>query len=340
MAGYHGGAGYHKHYMGNYLKTEDRELFRNINIEIRKHPERYSGAGKWLDAYYSVENFWKRREEDLENQKAFVPHILKPGEVFVNEDGTTMSREESEKENQRELIIYEKEIEYLELMIKLQKGYEPHDDLAKHWTSQPEKYTIEKTVEMLNKKGRVSEEYRLSDACERLMLFGYISPFMKLKNARRVLLITWLLSDPESENSGLNLTQFENWNWSNRCLSIYKFLYSKKDAYSEKNMWMPLVHIAWEKVKAEKDLESEKSIKIDENIKTVGESKKAVWKPPKGYIGSKEIVNDYKVPRSTLQGWSERDKAKVKRDPQTKEVYYTKKWFSKRYKNYRPRRKS
>lgn len=77
-----------------------------------------------------------------------------------------------------------------------------------------------------------------------------------------------------------------------------------------------------------------------EKTKTFKEPKKNGWKPPKGYIGSKEIVNDYEVPRSTLQQWGERDSTKVKQDPQTREVYYKKKWFDKRFKNYQPRRKS
>lgn len=61
------------------------------------------------------------------------------------------------------------------------------------------------------------------------------------------------------------------------------------------------------------------------------------WNPPKGYIGSKEIVNNRSVPRTTLQGWQERDPPNVKKDPQTHECYYLKKWFEKHYKNYKPR---
>ncbi len=63
-------------------------------------------------------------------------------------------------------------------------------------------------------------------------------------------------------------------------------------------------------------------------------------KPPKGYIGSKAIVNNYNIPRSTLQGWAERDKANVKKDPMTKENYYQKKWLEKCRKKYKPRSKA
>lgn len=64
------------------------------------------------------------------------------------------------------------------------------------------------------------------------------------------------------------------------------------------------------------------------------------WKPPNEYIGSKSIVNDHNVPRSTLQGWAEQDKVNAKKDPQTKENYYLRKWFKQRLKNYRPRSKT
>ena len=67
-------------------------------------------------------------------------------------------------------------------------------------------------------------------------------------------------------------------------------------------------------------------------------SRNKKWKPPKGYIGSKTIVNDCNVPRSTLQGWAERDEVKPKKDPQTKECYYPKKWVEKRRASYKPRR--
>jgi len=74
------------------------------------------------------------------------------------------------------------------------------------------------------------------------------------------------------------------------------------------------------------------------------ERKKKGWKPPRGYIGSKEIQHDHNVPRSTLEGWQNQDsvpggdlEGRVKKDPRTQEVYYPKKWFEKRFKNYKPR---
>jgi hypothetical protein len=100
-----------------------------------------------------------------------------------------------------------------------------------------------------------------------------------------------------------------------------------------------------QRIKAEKIKGALVAVKADlVNLKPAetGQENKAgkklsQWKPPKGYIGSKTIVNNYKIPRSTLQGWAERDSAIVKKDPQTKENYYQIKWLDKHRKNYRPR---
>lgn len=73
----------------------------------------------------------------------------------------------------------------------------------------------------------------------------------------------------------------------------------------------------------------------------IDERKKSTqWKPPKGYIGSKTIVANYGIPRTTLQGWAERTEAKVKKDEQTGENYYQKTWLDKQLKKYKPRPKA
>ncbi len=63
-------------------------------------------------------------------------------------------------------------------------------------------------------------------------------------------------------------------------------------------------------------------------------------KPPKGYIGSKAIVNEepYKIPRSTLQGWAEQDEIIPKKNPQTGENYYKISWLEKKMKTYQKRK--
>ena len=60
-------------------------------------------------------------------------------------------------------------------------------------------------------------------------------------------------------------------------------------------------------------------------------SKSSEWKPPPNFIGSNTIVNNYKVPRSTLQGWQQQDKPVTKKDPVSQEVHYPKSWFKRKY---------
>ena len=69
-------------------------------------------------------------------------------------------------------------------------------------------------------------------------------------------------------------------------------------------------------------------------------SDKVGWQPPAGYIGSKTVVHDHRVPRPTLQGWQNKYHPKVERDPQSQEVYYPEEWIIQRLKNYTPRRRN
>lgn len=68
--------------------------------------------------------------------------------------------------------------------------------------------------------------------------------------------------------------------------------------------------------------------------------KPSEWKPKKGYIGSKEIVLDYKVPRSTLQGWQKKDNPPTDRDPKTQEIWYEPNWFKKRWEMWEAEKKA
>ncbi|MBA7472557.1 hypothetical protein ES707_07888 [subsurface metagenome] len=49
----------------------DRHLFPKIEVDIKKHPEKYRDAGKWLDEFYDIENFWERRKQELSTLKNF-----------------------------------------------------------------------------------------------------------------------------------------------------------------------------------------------------------------------------------------------------------------------------
>jgi hypothetical protein len=249
--------------MGTKQIIYDIDFFRKIKIEIRNHPDKYREAGKWLDEYCSVDKFWKRRESQLEDIKGYEqPFPLQPGELYGNKDGTgAMSPEDSEKEYQRELLIYEKTVEYLELMIKLKKGYYRINWLMDNWKKRPEYFTRDWLERSLERSGKVTEETRLDNAYDFLTADPARSLFIGLEKARRIILITWLLYDPDSENSGLNLTDFESWSWSKRLPSTKKFLacYKEKNWHTSApdNEWMVLARIAWEEIQAAKEVKGE-----------------------------------------------------------------------------------
>lgn len=227
----------------------DIELFRKIKIEIRSHAEKYREAGKWLDEYCSVENFWKRQEEYLEYlQESGSP----PPDIYVYPDGDGNTAD-------REKIIYEKAVEYLELMIKLKKGYFRLKWLIDNWIKYYKIYTKEWLKTNLSAMGNVPEKSRLDNAYDFLTADPARSLFIGLEKARRVILITWLLYDPDSENSGLNLTGFEGWPWSSRLPSTQKFLanYRNERTYAvEDNRWMVLVRTAWDEIQAAKSIQT------------------------------------------------------------------------------------
>ena len=74
------------------------------------------------------------------------------------------------------------------------------------------------------------------------------------EDAKKVILITWLLTDPDAENANLNITEFEKWKWGalddiTKLGRGYKGLLFSQN----KDDWMRLVDIAWKKITESKD---------------------------------------------------------------------------------------
>jgi len=76
--------------------------------------------------------------------------------------------------------------------------------------------------------------------------------FVPEEDARRIILITWLLTDPDAEKANLNITQLEKWSWGptndvtkmSRGYAAYLWSHGGR-VYRP---WMKLVRIAWNKV--------------------------------------------------------------------------------------------
>jgi len=103
--------------------------------------------------------------------------------------------------------------------------------------------------------------YRFRDARNALLwkCWGR-KEFLSREEAERILLLTWLMTDPEAEQVRLCITEFENWAW-NQGLRGRDFVYYEtfiEDFEETRNKWIKLVRLAWAKVEAEKNLQSEK----------------------------------------------------------------------------------
>lgn len=63
------------------------------------------------------------------------------------------------------------------------------------------------------------------------------------------------------------------------------------------------------------------------------------WSPPEGYVfaGAVPRSDGRVVPRTTVQGWAEKDNPKSERDPNTGAIYYEESWAKDRVDRYRPR---
>ena len=125
----------------------------------------------------------------------------------------------------------------------------------------------------LIRMGKVKVKSRLDDAYDFLTNDPVCSLFMGLERARCIILITWFLYDSDSENSGLNLTEFESWPWEDRIYSTRKFLgcYKKSENWRTEivdNEWMVLVRVAWDRIEAEREVGRGQKTAPVEKLKT------------------------------------------------------------------------
>ena len=170
--------------------------------------------------------------------------------------------------DQLELEHYKK-VECLELMVKLKKGYFRPNWLINSWKKHPKIYTAEWLKRNLNAMGKVAEKSRLDDAYDFLTADPARSLFIGLEKARCIILITWLLYDPDSENSALNLTEFESWSWLERLPSTQKFLANYRNERThrvEDNEWMRLVRVAWDEIQTAREIQAEQETKAGKEL--------------------------------------------------------------------------
>lgn len=81
--------------------------------------------------------------------------------------------------------------------------------------------------------------------------------FLTEEDAKKVIIITWLLTDPDAENNKLNITKFEEWKWEplNDVTKLSRgfagFLFAQN-----KDTLMRLVRIGWDKITTSRQIAS------------------------------------------------------------------------------------
>ncbi len=140
---------------------------------------------------------------------------------------------------------------------------------------------------------------------------------------------------------------FQVYPWTKDTLLAGNFEYFSKNYKSINKSWfvgeisevieiLDKVQYALER---EQKVDTADSTDTEQNGGEAGEKRKKKYVRPRNLIGSKEIVNGHKVPRTTLQAWQEKDSITPKKDPQTQENLYLRKWFDKKIQTYKPRNK-
>jgi hypothetical protein len=213
------------------IADEERQLFLKVNRNIRDFSNEYRAAGKWLDEEYNPKKFYLRNIKKLEvltehwqagwlgnaknkeRQAAEILTLL----LFVKSYGLFGAEGAKTKED-KELSADTK--------LALQKL----------------KWTIEGMPPFSTKHAL------LADAVNNLLENPTANSFMSIEVARRICLITWILTEPDMEKSNLGITGFENWPWIGDQGRFSLNYFWRDQNYSK---WVSLVKIAWTKIEAE-----------------------------------------------------------------------------------------
>lgn len=215
---------------------EDIQLFHEIEVDIKSHPDKYRMVGEKIDKYCSIENFWQRRKKDLER--------LLSSPISDLEDTV--------------------KIGYLRCMIDLREGYaEPAELLKKRpdylpallaergYHEEGEEYLTTKDVEKIVKGKSIKKGRIIYD------LYCYFDKRTNLPisvgEAKGVCLLTWLITDAEVEKSGLNITEYEKWSRSER-EHMYQIFFHIGSG------WLRFVRKAWAKIQFEDSIKTEQKI--------------------------------------------------------------------------------
>ena len=221
------------------ITDEDRQLFLKINSNIRDFSEEYRAVGKQLDEEYNpkklylrnikklevlIEHWqagWLGKAKSKENQAAEILKIL----LYVTLHSPFSAEVAKIKENKELSADTKSAIPKLEwttegvppllanvggsllvcLALRVAMDVSIPDTKS---AIQKLKWTIEGMPPFSTKHAL------LADAVNNLLEDPTANSFMSIEVARRICLITWILTEPDMEKSNLGITGFEKWPWA------------------------------------------------------------------------------------------------------------------------------
>jgi hypothetical protein len=182
------------------------------------------------------------------------------------------------------------------------KKYEKHAD------------RLEKILKSEEKPSLVS---LLKDAWDDLEARYLVSHFLSDNDAKAVILITWLITDPDANHAHLGLTKFENWNWgveeidlplnegrlvATECVWFKNRGIVEQKKEDRKQICINIIRQAWAKIEAEmpagkngrKTKPLKRGRKKDQKIRTRNEEI-AIFKANHHSMTYKEIGKEFGV---------------------------------------------
>lgn len=190
---------------------EDRKLFLEIEIDIKRHPNRYRKAGKWLDEFCNTKDYYLRQKDILSVLTASIAEWQSYkyySEIYIGDN---------------------------------------------YWSIKHRIKTLKQIIKEGNEKGEmlppVHEQF--SDVGE--FFLKRDRTFVSAEDAKRICLITWLISDIDADETRFSITSFDRLPWLARDGRMrYIATHLLKDKIGR--LWLKLAHRAWAKLEAEDEL--------------------------------------------------------------------------------------
>ena len=231
---------------------EDTLFFQKIAADIKKRPDLYRSAGKWLDDNFSNAAFEKSERDDYRKRvrkaragrtpeaTALMQELADKGGVeFVNL-ACEKAIELAEQKAREDTGLAKRQLASLQEKEKLGKLDSSLPKLTKHQreTADTQRKKLYRFYDEMKRLAEIVHGYYRSglqvidrDALARARPypreFLLLRRFDEARNlyqernpenptdeeSRRVLLMTWLLTDTDADKAGLGLTEFEKWPW-------------------------------------------------------------------------------------------------------------------------------